>query len=102
MDSCPGQMRAASAGRSACYDLEEKGDYEKALVCYRDGDDGGSIETTLVSLERQAACLRKLGRHHDAAALLREAGGLFPLAPGFSGRCEVLVMLGDSLEVCYA
>jgi hypothetical protein len=60
---------------------------------------GGSIETTLVSLERQAACLRKLERHTDAATLLREARGLFALAPGFTGRCEVLVMLGDSLEV---
>jgi hypothetical protein len=53
----------------------------------------------LVSLERQAACLRGLGRYAEAVRLLREAVGLFGFAPTFSGRCEVLVMLGDSLEM---
>jgi len=99
VDACPGQQRAASAGRSACYALEDRGDFSAALECYRtDASGGGAVSITLVSLERQAVCLRALGRHPDAVAALTEATALFGFAPEFSGRCDVVAMLGDSLE----
>lgn len=100
VESCPGQLRAKNAGRSECYNLEAESRFDEALACYRADvkHDATSLSKALVSLERQGACLRGLDQHEDAVKLLREAVGLFSFVPTFSGRCEVVVMLGDSLE----